>query len=232
MTQNIRASLIAVNILLLGALGVALTWPEEKRVEFSYPGERVPRSVENAGVAYEAIGDLPVDKDTRTQLSAASIISRTYRETGKMVASDPMLFTLIGGKDRTVIHDPRSCFRGAGWQIDNDRNEVLPGTSINVHTCVIRQPQENIAHDVIYLYTVDGAILNSVTQIRGEMVWNAFLGSSNRPTFFFRCSRLVNPASINKDGGISDEEHKKLQDFAATMWKTVGPDLLKMRSAN
>ena len=230
--RNLRASIIVLNVLFAAALGATLAWPAEKQIVFrGFGGDKVPTTLSGSPLSYESLGDQPLDKAAQSQLQAASIVSREYREVGPNASPSPVSLTLIGGTDRSVIHDPRSCFVGGGWVIDNDHNEILPGTDIGVHSCLIRQPGSNVGFDVVYLYVVDGAILNKVTQIRAEMVWNAFVGTSNRPTFFFRCTRLVDTKSLSTVG-IDAAEHKRLQDFTATMWKAIGPQLLALKSGS
>ena len=226
--RNLRTSIIILNVIFFAALGAALAWPAEKRVAFAgFGAERIPKTIAGTeGRSYEFVSDQPLDKGAQEQLNAASIVSREYQEAGPDATPAPFGLTLIGGTDRSVIHDPRSCFRGAGWRIENDHNEVLPGTNINAHSCLIRQPNSNVGFDVLYLYVVDGAILNKVTQIRAEMVWNAFLGTANRPTFFFRCTRLVDLST----GSMEQKDHQRLQDFSAATWNAIGPQLLAVRA--
>ena len=200
--------------LLIGtALATAMVWKPAPPPHFAgVTGSDVPRTVNG----YRALGDDPVPPDVKAALASADLLSRTYRK-----AAATVNFVLIGGTDRSALHDPRSCLIGAGMQIENDRLEALPGTTVEARTChAVGQPGIG-GYDIIYFYLVNGKIVNQVTQIREAMLWSALLGRRGAPVYFLRFTRDLNPNSQE-----DTREHERLQEFATEMWVKLHPKLL------
>ena len=151
--------------------------------------------------------------EVKAALSSADLISRTYTQNG-----DTMDFVLIGGTDRTALHDPRSCLVGAGWRLENDHTEALPGAGISVHACHAVGAAGQPGLDIVYLYVVDGRIIDQVTQIRAAMLWSALLGRKNTPVYFLRFTR-----PLSDDAAQQADRHTQLEHFAAQMWTALRP---------
>ena len=131
-----------------------------------------------------------------------------------------MNFVLIGGTDRSALHDPRSCLIGAGMQIADDHLERLPGTDVEARACHAVGAPGVPGADMLYLYVVDGKVVNEVTQIRAAMLWSALLGRRGTPVYFLRFTR-----SLEADAQTNARGHDRLGRFAAEMWTTLQPKL-------
>ncbi|MES2464721.1 MAG: exosortase-associated EpsI family protein, partial [Armatimonadota bacterium] len=110
------------------ALLFSLLWnpPPPPRYEgLTTVRERVPAKM----AGYTLVGDNEMSADVLQALASADLLSRTYRSEA---TGDSVDFTLIGGTDRNALHDPRSCLVGAGWRIENDHVETIPGTTIPI----------------------------------------------------------------------------------------------------
>jgi len=210
---HIRRMGYLLTLLIGTALATAMVWKPAPPPHFAgVTGSDVPRTVNG----YRALGDDLVPPDVKAALASADLLSRTYRK-----AAATVNFVLIGGTDRSALHDPRSCLIGAGMQIENDRLEALPGTTVEARTChAVGQPGIG-GYDIIYFYLVNGKIVNQVTQIREAMLWSALLGRRGAPVYFLRFTRDLNPNSQE-----DTREHERLQEFATEMWVKLHPKLL------
>ena len=199
--------------LLIGtALATAMVWKPAPPPPFlGVSGGDVPRTLSG----YRAASDDLVPDDVKAALSSADLLSRTYVQNG-----DAVNFVLIGGTDRSALHDPRSCLIGAGMQIEGDHLERLPGTDIEARACHAVGAPGVAGSDMLYLYIVNGKVINEVTQIRAAMLWSALLGRRGTPVYFLRFTR-----SLGADAGADARGHDRLGRFAAEMWTTLQPKL-------
>lgn len=204
-------------MLLIGAaLATAMVWKPAPPPRFlGVMGRDVPRALNG----YTCASDDVIPSDVRAALSSADLLSRTYMEKDGR-RSDAVNFVLIGGTDRSALHDPRSCLIGSGMQIENDHVERLPGTGVDAHVCHAVEADKAGGFDILYLYVVNGKIVSQATQIRVAMLWSALLGRRGTPVYFLRFTReLVADPQANAQG------HESLQRFAAQMWTTLQPKL-------
>ncbi len=211
-------------ILIIGAaLVTAMAWHPAPPPPFvGIAGADVPRMLNG----YTSAGNDPVPADVKAALASASLLSRTYTSDAAASSGEPINFVLIGGTDRSALHDPRSCLIGAGMRLENDHLEALPGTAVAARSCHA-VPDGGAAEtgttgsDLLYLYVVDGKIINQVTQIRAAMLWSALLGQTGKPVYFLRFERPLNP-----DASADARGHARLQEFATVMWMRLRPRLL------
>jgi hypothetical protein len=221
----LRRAAVVLILILLAANGAALAWRPAPPARFAgVTAAQIPEGV----AGYQSLGDMPMPDDVKAALSSATLIARSY---GASDGGDrtPIDFILIGGTDRSALHDPRSCLVGDGWRIENDRSETLPGAgSTPVRACRIvkdaRGDEPAAAYDMLYLYVVDGRVVERVTDIRARMLGAALLGRKGSPTYFLR---FVRPASA--DAAPPDAEDGRLREFAAGMWSELRPTLTKTR---
>jgi uncharacterized protein DUF3485 len=162
-------------------------------------------------------GDREPARDVRVALGAASLLFRDYAD----MQGNLIDFSLIAGTDRSALHDPRSCMVGSGWRLENDRTEPLPGTNLMMRSCrlVGGDSGRAVPLDVLYVYVVDGRIVNQVTQIRTQMLWSALIGRKHRPVYFLR---FVQPVTAPANAAA---DHARLQSFAGDMWRALAPRL-------
>ena len=195
------------------ALGAMLVWhpaPPPRYAGLSAVRARIP--AQTAG--YHFVGDNPVSEPVRKALAAADLLSRAYRND---VTGQAVDFTLIGGTDRSSLHDPRSCLTGAGWRIEDDHVETIPGTETPIRVCrVLPGNAGGMSYEALYLYVVDGKTINQVTEIRSEMLLSALIGRKNKPVCFVRFMRplLTDPAA-------DAASHRQFRDFVGQMWTTI-----------
>jgi len=203
------------------ALVVSVVWKPAPPVRFAgLTGPDVPRSVGG----WVSGPDESIPADVQAALSSASLTSRTYQPAGNDAAGNeaPVNFVLIGGTDRSALHDPRSCLIGAGMQIQNDHLESLPGTGVEARAChAVTGTSTGGGFDIIYLYLVNGRIINSATQIRAAMLWSALLGRRGTPVYFLRFTR-----PLYSDPRQDALGHAAMLQFAADMWTRLQPRLL------
>lgn len=202
------------------ALLVSWVWNPAPPARFAGLGSAdIPRTV--GGLTAGPNDAVPAD--VQAALSSATLTSRTYQATGG--AGDPVNFVLIGGTDRSALHDPRSCLIGAGMSAQNDHLERLPGTSIDARACRATQAgragADGGGFDMIYLYLVNGRVVNQATEIRAAMLWSALLGQRGTPVYFLRFTR-----PIFSDPRENARGHAALLQFASAMWNTLQPRLL------
>ncbi len=197
------------------ALLVSRLWNPVPPARFAGLGSGdIPRTVGG----YAAGPDDAVPPDVQAALSSATMTSRTYRPAGNNAAVN---FVLIGGTDRSALHDPRSCLIGAGMSVQNDHAELLPGTGIDARSCRAMDANNRAGFDMIYLYLVDGRVVSEATQIRAAMLWSALLGRRGTPVYFLRFTR-----PIQSDPRGDAQGHAALLQFASVMWNTLQPRLL------
>jgi EpsI family protein len=207
--------------ILIGILGVALccafAWRPAPPAKFTgLAALNVPTTV-NGYVGK----NVPVDSVTRGILASADIMSREYRNP----AGNVIDLTMIGGTDRSALHDPRSCLVGAGWTLDDDRVETLPNDpSVRVRTCTadIQDPDATSSQgvDIMYLYVTHGHIIASATEIRIALLEAALFDQSDSPVYFIRLTTML-PAS-----GFNETEHAQLAQFAQGLWSKIGTAVL------
>ena len=209
-------------VLIIGAaLLTAMTWHPAPPTPFvGIAGADVPRTLNG----YESAGNDPVPADVKAALASASLLSRTYTSDDAALGGEPINFVLIGGTDRSALHDPRSCLIGAGMRLENDHLEALPGTTVTARSCHAVSDGGSGGSDLLYLYVVDGKIINQATQIRAAMLWSALLGQQGKPVYFLRFERPINP-----DASADALGHARLQKFATAMWMRLRPRLLASR---
>ena len=197
------------------ALLVSRVWNPAPPTRFAGVGSAdIPRVV--GGLA--AGPDDAVSADVQAALSSATLTSRTYQPPG---SGDPVNFVLIGGTDRSALHDPRSCLIGAGMSVQNDHLESLPGTEVNARACRALDGTNHSGFDIVYLYLVNGRVVNEATQIRAAMLWSALLGQRGTPVYFLRFTR-----PICSDPRRDAQGHTALLQFASAMWSRLQPRLL------
>ena len=145
-------------------------------------------------------------------LAAADIVSFTFQ--GQTGWFD---LTLIGGTDRSALHDPRSCLAGAGWRIENDHVETIPGTAIEARVCrATGGGSQEQDYEFLYVYVVGDQIINHVTQIRARMLMSALIGRKGTPVCFVRFQRPV-----PRNGADDPAEAARFRKFAGIMWNTL-----------
>ncbi|MDQ2798199.1 MAG: EpsI family protein [Armatimonadota bacterium] len=213
---HIRRVGYLLTLLIGAALATAMVWKPAPPPRFAgISGQDVPRALDS----YRCAADDAVPADVKAALSSADLLSRTYTENGAM-PGDAINFVLIGGTDRSALHDPRSCLIGSGMQIENDHLERLPGTNVDVRVCHAVGTNGAGGLDILYLYVVNGKVVSQATQIRAAMLWSALLGRRGTPVYFLRFTR-----GLAADPNASVQEHDSLQRFASKMWITLQPKL-------
>ena len=70
---------------------------------------------------------------------------------------------------------------------------------------------------MIYLYVVDGKIIDSPTQIRFAMLKSALMGKKNTPVYFLR---FMAPVDTTRPESAA-ATHAVLQSFAKDMWTSL-----------
>lgn len=216
---NIRRMGYFLTLVIGVALATAMIWKPAPPTHFvGIKSADVPREL----AGYSAPEDDILPPDVQAALASTDPISRNYHQ-----ANGDVNFLLIGGTDRSALHDPRSCLIGAGMQLQDDHVELLPGTQIEARTCravnldVVPGVSSQGGYDILYFYIVNGKVINQVTQIRAAMLLSAVLGQRGTPVYFLRFTRTIRP---NAQEYASD--HAGLQQFAAEMWKHLKPRLI------
>ncbi|BDI28716.1 hypothetical protein CCAX7_007670 [Capsulimonas corticalis] len=161
--------------------------------------------------SYRSGADQEMPADVKIALGSADVISRAY-DGGNV----PIDFVLIGGTDRSALHDPRSCLVGAGWRLEDDHTELLPGANIDTRSCHAVGNPGAPSYEMLYLYVVDGKIIDSPTQIRFAMLKSALLGRKNTPVYFLRFM-----CPLDKNEAAAAANHAVLQAFAKDMWTSL-----------
>lgn len=212
---DIRRVGYLLSVLFGAALATAMVWTPAPPPRFAgVDGAAVPRVLNG----YAAPVDDVVPADTKAALASAALLSRTYVRGGERIN-----FVLIGGTDRSALHDPRACLIGAGMQISGDHTERLPGTSVDARVCRAVATEAGATDpgtEMLYLYVVNGRVINTVTQIRAAMLWSALLGQRGTPVYFLRFTRPLDP-----DPQINAQGHARLQRFATDLWTRLQPRL-------
>ena len=214
----IRRSAYLLAATALVAFAVTLLWKPAPPLPFV--GVRSDE-ISHAIGAWNSQGDDPVPPEVRDALPSAKIVYRTYTSPS---SETPIHLILIGGTDRTALHDPRSCLIGAGFHLEDDHVESLPDTTVDIRACdAVGQPGQSDlpGYDIVYLYVVDGKIRNRMTQIRAEMLLSALLGQKNRPVYFLHFF-----IPLADDPAVRAANHQKLLHFAADTWKALAPRIV------
>lgn len=202
-----------LTVLLGATLLAGWVWKPPVAARFAgLAGQDVPRVV--TGLSGR---DYQLDPAARATIASGSVLCRTYGSGGAAVD-----FTLIGGKDRQALHDPRTCLTGGGWTLINDHAEQLPGANVDVQSCQAVGRADAPGYDIVYLYVVDGKRISRIDQIRAQMLWGALIGREEVPVYFFRFMQPLDP-----DQAVDAARHQHLLRFAAQMWRAVGPRLIK-----
>ena len=221
-----RRSAYLLAVCAVCAFGVSLAWHPAPPTPFvGIASREIPAQIG----PWTSQGDYQVAPEVKAALAAANITSRVYSAPstapGRSTGID---FILIGGTDRSALHDPRSCLVGGGWQLQDDHTEAVPGASdgLTVRSCkAVGGPgatEASDGYDIVYLYIVDGQIRNEVTQIRAEMLVSALMGRKNRPVYFLR---LLQP--LSSDAAVQAQNHAHLIEFAGQIWETLKPRLMQ-----
>lgn len=159
---------------------------------------------------------VPVDAETRNALVSAQVTARRYTAPNGMTVD----LTMIGGTDRSALHDPRSCLVGAGWQLSDDHVEHLPGSDVAARVCHAQPENGGAGLDIEYLYVSGGRVISSATQIRLALLEAALLEQNDTPVYYIR---LITPLPSDQAG--QSKEHAELQQFAGLLWRKMGPAL-------
>jgi len=209
--QNVRGTAY-----LLAAIGAAvwtfsMVWrpaPPPKYAGLGTVAARIP-----AAIGPYARGEANTfSKDVLDALAAADIVSFPYQ-----ARSGWFDLTLIGGTDRSALHDPRSCLVGGGWRIQNDHVEKLEGTNIEVRVCrATGGGTRPVDYEFLYVYVVGDQTINHVTQIRARMLMSALIGRKGTPVCFVRFQRPV-----PRDGADDPAEAARFRKFASVMWNVL-----------
>lgn len=208
--SNVRRSAHFLTGLVLVAWMVSVVWKPAPAAQYQgMDKSAVPRQVAD----WASSGDYEMPAQVKAALPSADILSRTYRQGN----GEPLDFVLIGGTDRTALHDPRACLIGAGQRIEDDHVETLPGTSIEMRACRVTSGGSIPDYDMLYVYVVDGQVVNQVTQIRAQMLWSALLGRKNRPVYFVR---FMAPITGHDKQDVA-RQHAAVQTFALRMWNAL-----------
>jgi EpsI family protein len=213
--SNVRGSAYLLAVITALAFGISLVWRPAPPPKYEgLANVRVPEKL----AGYESRGDDAIEDNVRAALSAADLVSRTYLNN----SGQPVQFTMIGGTDRSALHDPRSCLVGAGWRIEDDHTETLPDTGVKARVCRIVQDSTKNAYEVVYLYVVNKEIITEVTQIRFRMLLSALVGQKGTPAVFVRFMR---PLQSGADADAASRA--QFLDFTSQMWNTLEPGIVK-----
>lgn len=202
-----RASALLVTVSLFAA-GVNATWNPPKPPKFlglSGVKARMSSVIGNASKGEETM----FSPDVKAALSAADIFGTSYMNAN----AGRIDVLLIGGTDRSALHDPRACMIGAGWELEADHTETLPGTQVQARFCKMVGGTADTDYEVLYLYVVDKAVIQQVTQIRLQMLASAIIGKKGTPVCFFRLQRSVPRNQLDNPKAAAD-----FRLFAAALW--------------
>lgn len=212
--SHLRRSAYLLASLAAAAFAVSVLWNPAPPQQYTGLGKvRIPEAVAD----FRSRGDDPVSEQVRAALSAADLVSRTYTNGN----GQSLQFTMIGGTDRSALHDPRSCLLGAGWRIEDERTQTIPGTGVSAQVCRIVRDSTQDAYEVVYLYVVNKEIVTQVTQIRFQMLLSALIGRRGTPTVFVRFMRPV-----QKDDETDAASRAQFLAFAGQMWNTLRGEML------
>ena len=216
---HVRRMGYLLSLIIGAALLTAAVWKPAPPPHFIGVGTGdVPRRLGG----YSAPTDDVLPADVMAALASTDPLSRTYQRDGD--AGDTVNFLLIGGQDRSALHDPRSCLIGAGMQLEDDHTELLPGTDVEARSCRAVGLPGQPGYDILYFYFVNGKIINRSSDIREAMLVSALLGRRGAPTYFLRFTRpLASSSASSLPAGTPG--HDRLQRFATEMWTRLQPKL-------
>ena len=222
--QKIRRTGYFLILLMAAALTTAFVWRPAPMPRFTgLSSVDIPTQIEGFSSQVTL-----VDPETKAALASAEIASRRYTNS----SGRDIDLVVIGGTDRSALHDPRSCLVGAGWKIDQDRVEQLSAdgqASVPARTCIatLTDATNNAkyGYDIVYLYVTHKRVIASATAIRWTLLESALLEQNDAPVYFIR---LMTPLV---EGQGHAAEHSSLIHFAAEFWKQTSPSILKGESS-
>ena len=222
--QKIRRAGYLLIAVFASALCVAFVWrPAPPQVFHGLNSQAVPMAID--GYQGQAT---PVDAITRSALASAEISSRSYTDS----SGHEIELLLIGGTDRSALHDPRSCLVGSGGRIDNDHVESLnlsvtsgqrAALPVSARSCIATypgQPQYGPGYDILYFYVTHRKIIASATEIRLALL-SSLIEQNDEPVYFIRILAPYQP------GNSYAAEHARLRAFASSFWESSSPVFLK-----
>jgi len=208
--QNFRGSSYLLTLVGIVVWCFSAIWQPAPPPKYSGLGpikNRIPAEVDGY-----ARGDERVQPEVVLKaLAAADIVSFPYQS-----AKGWFDLTLIGGTDRSALHDPRSCLVGSGWKLSGDREEVIPGTNVPFRRALATNDSEPNDFEFLYVYVVGTKTINQVTQIRAQMLAATLIGRRNTPVCFVRFQRPV-----AKGQPDDPEEAQRFRNFAAKIWNEL-----------
>ena len=151
---------------------------------------------------------IAVPPDVQSALSSADLISRTYSPGCGRESADPINFVLIGGTDRSALHDPRSCLIGAGMQLENDHVERLPGTACGGARLPGRRPAWTSPGTIFFTYTSSMEKSQSGHPDSRRHALERLLGRRGTPVYFLRFTR-----PLDSDPQLDSADHARLQQI-------------------
>lgn len=217
--QKFRGSAYLLTACIAGACVASYAWhpaPPPRYTGLNEVRQRLPDNI----AGFTLRGDNPVSEPVRAALAAADLVSRTYADNRGTID-----VTLIGGTDRSALHDPRSCLIGAGWRIEDDHTVTLPSTNGKpgplARACRVVSDTSGETLEVLYLYVVNGQIVNEVTQIRSQMLFSALIGRKNTPVCFVRFMRPISTATGTSAEQTTNSNQTRFMAFAGQMWERL-----------
>ncbi len=223
--QKIRWAGYLLILIFAAALCVAFIWrPAPPQKFHGLNSQAVPMAID--GYQGQAT---PVDAITRGALASAQIASRSYTDS----KGNQIQLLLIGGTDRSALHDPRSCLVGSGGRIDSDHVEPLTLSAtasgaplpeaVSARSCIATYPgqaQYGPGYDILYFYVTHRKIIASATEIRLALL-SSLIEQNDEPVYFIR---ILAPYQAG-DGYAA--EHARLRAFASAFWESSSPVFLK-----
>ncbi|MBS1718883.1 MAG: exosortase-associated EpsI family protein [Armatimonadetes bacterium] len=200
MESLIKRSYIFGGICLLAGAGVfALpklpTTMDESKMEALAPSKVGPfyfeQSAEDKGCTYR------MDARTYRLLNPYGIVARVYS-----YRNESYDVVLIAGNDKENFHDPRICFQGQGWLIDQEAQiqiKTKGGENILATIVKIRQPDQNRANLAIYFYRGKNAYYPSTSGLGMLMVKGLLKGELNTDIVFYRFMPLGSAANVSQE---------------------------------
>lgn len=184
-----RRAVIAVVILLVGAVAVAFTkksagdpkteqWMlENLPIEF---GEyRANSSPENNLYSYK------MDEVTYNTLDPYGIVARIFVHEKTQEEYDAVV---IASRSKDSFHDPRVCFSAQGWAIANQWVEVVDTKTrgkVPV-TLVLMDGPESHNEIAAFLYKGPGGFFGSTQRLKIAMLWEQLVGGNDLDGVFYR----------------------------------------------
>lgn len=180
-----RALLLAAAALLVA--GAGMVGELAQRVEpqrLLRPLAELPRVVDG----WRAVGnDRHLDPRTLEVLRPQSYLLREYRHAGGLACS---LFAAYFGlqEQGQMIHSPRHCLPGAGWQIQSRRYVTVPGGGWRVNQLILSNGLEH--QSVVYWYQGRGRVEANEYLDRLWLLWDGLWLGRNDGALLRLTSRL------------------------------------------